>query len=1270
MQGAASNMSAGVIDSATTAGTIHDSLRERHVDGGGAGGTAGCQNAPTQQPGLTQAQAQTQSQYAPRNALVCFMQANPMLSHSGPSAGTAATHAPRMVHNYHPPGIPQPVSLPHSLRFFPNNSGIYVSAPHAPGQLLAVSLGVALSFASYPDSLPDSVGAIVSHQHMPVSSSDHTDPSAAPSPSFVNPALLNHNGYHPHHPHALAPHPSDLWEARLDSFIRLHTVSKGFSDVTALAIKVLAHLALGWQSRFDMYLESTGVFEKIKNSSTMTARKRVSSEMLQPATGVSSGISSSPIEDDSLPRSSGLRNSNNGTTQVLMRSLSEASVISTDSTQSVSTSFSALSTSPTSLPKSNFSAPATSPLFYNSYEFSELKGTSIETLGAPPTFDNYFAAALPILTAVHEAIFIPYSSSPDVAHHLFFPMQSVTPPLNHPSRSRVDPAVLLNLSAFRAAIGLVLSRGVRVCPPINRYTGGGGRRSNQHAPWTCRGGVIGNLEATLACGYKRRLQGQPFEFCGCRGGGCGLLGLEEVFGRVAISRGFHEGVSGVSGGTSSSGLGAGTQDTNGAIVDADGGSRLPDGSAEFAGNWYNDLDEDDDEVELFTRRAWGRRTGMPSAGFVALVPFVDMLDRKTRTVEHEYEEELRSWKLHQQQQFREQGQAGVFQQQQQQPIPSRTDFSVEFTPPSAWIVPSHPTGEDAIRLESHDLEGMNGLPPGYNLVHVRSQFHLNALNAVYPMQRWTMLTGNLSNHHLLLSYGTIEDKNLNEILDIPIDLIEDAITSHLEHFGPATSVFPLNMHSSNSPFNIDVDLAARFRTARERTRRSQKGKQKARYDVYTYEQARALLKAIGVFPGSSGVIRCKSEYFWQDETLNTIIQVLLMSPEQFAEYSMEPCMLDYNSIAFAPPPDTPSSSKSDSESDLAPRSNIIPSNYTRRRGRLPFRDGAHEAFLAVTCSILQRRLKMYPTTYQEDQQLLMRINETAEKDAAAWAAQQQFAAQQQQQHQQSHQPILVKVSSAESLLAGGDTGEHEDKRRRKSVNASEPTERGAPNNLDDEILGVNTEEATLKVARSDDTLVSVSNSLNEGSDFSLAQQLDPDSSTTAPSTGSLQERVQKGSSFPLEAMRQSLRTPPSIPLRPLHANSQQSQPQYNQQRKLTSPVPHEWFSNNRVMAIKFRMCEKKQLHQNLKFLETLIEKRNAVFLHTNSMNQGGVPAERSAKDAIAAAIMAKNKYGGEIGVGGLGKGTGGDKEDFINVDDVISDFSECDSYTSEDYEDM
>ncbi|KAI8831672.1 hypothetical protein BJ741DRAFT_667745 [Chytriomyces cf. hyalinus JEL632] len=1155
--------------------------------------------------------------------------------------------------------------------------GALTQAAHAP--LIHIALNSSLLFAPNP-----SQQLAPSH---PQSHSHHW-PYPYPFTSYTT-------------PHSTLPilplgHPfaADTLDARIDTLVRLHCHARGFSDVVALAVKLVAHLSIGWHSRYDLYLESTSLFDAIKLSSSLNTRKRMSSEMLHQAQQ-SSNSSQTATPDEGgffVHRSANAESSGHA----LMRSLSEASVISADSTYSVTNSLSTLSAS--SPPAATHKAlplqqktPLSSPLFYAPHELAELRGTSLESLISAQTFQQFYNTLFPALVAIQDSLFFRSqpsnisagNGSSSNAQFLTYPPIPVTAPAsNHPSRSRVDPSLLTNSAAFRAALGLVLSRGIRVCPPPQSNAQQHSHRSygsdaGASAPWYAVGSVIGNVESVLAGGWKRRLVGQPFEMFGPLGGGCGLFGLEEVFGR-AIPPSF-ESVFG-------SGLKTGKRDISGGNFDEPGVDGM-DQDEDTTRNADVSTGDEMDDVEMGCRKAWGRRNNVTAGGFVALVPIVDMLERKTKSASAEFEDDIRHWKFQQQGIYREQleknpqgfSQMHQFRVQPPPSIPGRVDIRLEFSPASAYLVSDH--GDEVIRLEPDDLDGMVGIPPGYHIAHHRAQFSCYGTNSTFPLQKWTMQTGNLSNYHLMLCHGSIEEKNMNEILDIPVDLIEDAVTSHLEHFGPASRALHVlrSLHSSKSAFNLNVDMQKRYRTASERITGSAKGKSKAKYDIVTYENARALLKAMGVFPGDSGILRCKSEFFWQDETLNTIIQVLLMSRDQFAEYELEPCMLDYNCINAPQSADSTDSSASESESETVPqpRANIIPTNNARRRGRLPFREGANEAFLAVFCGILRRRLLMYPTTYLEDLHLMQRMSLTEQvlaqkKDAAAAAGKGGLSSV---IHASAAQSPLAKVASSVSISAqlgeaGNEaSGEHEGKRRRKShdrlistvpapgsakvsssalatnrVSATNGAESGVRND----------KEEKLKTCRSDDTLVAGPTSAPDAS---------PASSWTETASPVLTPK--NASIGPVKHPA----APSNVEPAPFHPQQTFAHPTSSH---ISSSTPLEWVSPNRLMVIRFRMCEKRQLHQNIKFLETMVEKYYTSMIvnsrqpmdgdHVVSATNGGHKNPATVTGISGVAVGGYGVRGSEFEAASGDMDSVGhfDEED---EDDDVSDYSLSDEYS-------
>ncbi|ORY44477.1 hypothetical protein BCR33DRAFT_766079 [Rhizoclosmatium globosum] len=1013
----------------------------------------------------------------------------------------------------------------------------------------------------------------------------------------------------------------------------VRALPSGLSDVCLSALKLLVHAALGPLSRVALLLEAEGLVSALEAVAVANqtpqnpGRKRVSSEMLDPL-----------HQQQQLPH------------HPLLRSMSEVSVMSSDSTHSAHSAL-VQNTAPSSIhPLTNINALQTSPLLFSPHELAELTGTSLESLNSPHLL-AFHTSLLPYLQAFVKNVLIPHLPPT-------LPPQDGRMPVG-----KIDLTLITNFAAFRTCLDHVLRHAVRFVPPATQSSG-----ASVALPWNALGSIVGNWNSVCSSGWKRRLGPVGFELCGPRGGGCAPLGLEEVLGRVAfplyqptpsppptstcstvpqapssntpaIPTSSHPVLNSSS--ASSTNLHSNTAPSPSSTMIVDSESNTPRSTNQQDVKQHSpsstsptsstssstsciptpstslELMEDALDTYIQTRHAWTKRTPPPPAsGFIYILPLADSFDRKTRAYELEVEDHMRANRF--------------THQQRLDYIPFRTDMRVEFHPAATFLKPVDGVGgEGMIRLENE--EEVTEAPPGYTVVPYAPYILLmHQHNYVMPRQRMTLLTGNVSNHHLFLSYGTIEERNLFDILDFPADLIEDAVTTYLEHFGPTTRVLPsVSLHSSSSPFNLDTDLKTRYRTAMERKEaKIGKGKQKARYDVATYERALLLLKGLGLFPrDGGGVIRCKSEYFWQEEAFSTVIQVLLMSSDQLTEYAKEPCILDYT--CMVPVPNTPTDSpklttavppttNGDAKQDVPPpRLNMIPTNKSRNRGPLPFRDGAQDAFLAVSCGILRRRLQMYPTTYNEDSALLVKMTDAyckAKEEAHLEASERARAAS------------IAAASVSLTTVPVPEDEEHEEKRRRKERVVAKDTDKQSDGAIPEE------EEETMKVARSDDTLVSVS--------AVTAMSVDGASDTLSPP---LQQRNTEGDQQTKPQQSQKQPTVPSqqpslthkytatIPLptpapKPTsfsftvphpHTSGAQQQQQQPQQPSL------EWFTFNRMNAIKFRMSEKKNLINALHFLEALVKEKHALLFNNNS--SGGSHNQTQKREVSSEAVDVKQQ---------------------------------------------
>ncbi|KAJ3072786.1 hypothetical protein HDU98_002946 [Podochytrium sp. JEL0797] len=848
----------------------------------------------------------------------------------------------------------------------------------------------------------------------------------------------------------------------------------------------------------------------------------------------------------------------------------------------------------TSATTSNPTAPATSLACFTLRETAELEGTSLD---ATP-LRAFFATLKPHLAALPALLFGASNAASTTTRGF-------------------DASLLVSFCAFAKCLDFVSKHAVRVVAP-----------QHEKKPWHVVAASAGNWPAAFAAQWRRRLGPNAFELMGPRGGalaleddhedshandtpnasGAGLLVWEEIFGRILTP-------------TLSSSWQRDPNSTTSTVL------------------------SERDETTLNARNAWYKQPPQNSnstGSFLVLLPFFSQIDRKSRPYDQDYrEDELRFLNLRLQQQQHQLHPTTATSPTSNFFIPTRTDVRVEYHPPASYLVPIVSTDHDgirydhanAIRLEneddndlSDDLAASGGMqdpelllasrivvPPGFAVKHQPAHFNVFHVTNVYPRQRLTMSNGNLSNHHLLLCHGTIEERNPYDIIDFPIDLLEDAITYHLEHFGPTTR--PLITHTNPntssgaapSPFHTDADLSKRHVTASERdAARRGKGKQIARYDVVTYERARGLLKAMGVFPNEGGVIRCKSEYFWQEEAFSTIIQVLLMSSDQLTEYTHEPCFLDYNCMLFSNTPPTPTSPTSPLSTESpttpllpkefpAPRSNMIPSHRIRNRGAMPARPGCLDAFFAVTRSVLERRLRMYPTTLAEDQELLGRMSESYRRwcegrDAVLAAS---VAASGVVNGGGKDGEGVVERVGVNGVSVGG--GGHEEKRRRMegdesggttkrgSVTPPSPVGGGGGLAVEEEKVRSVSRGASLeprtegleRMKKSNSTIASEGAATDvtlEGAEPTqkpiIASTL-PVFNFTAPNTYTV--AAQPSPILP---------SPPSAPSPP-----PQQQP--------TEPATTEWITNNRFMAVKFRMSEKRNLYSALQFLDSMIAKRSS-----------------------------------------------------------------------------
>ncbi|KAJ3127672.1 hypothetical protein HK100_009608 [Physocladia obscura] len=379
-----------------------------------------------------------------------------------------------------------------------------------------------------------------------------------------------------------------------------------------------------------------------------------------------------------------------------------------------------------------------------------------------------------------------------------------------------------------------------------------------------------------------------------------------------------------------------------------------------------------------------------------------------------------------------------------------------------------------------------------------------------------------------------------------------------------------------------------------------------------------------------------------------------MSAEQFAEYSLEPCILDYNTIfqntkVVSSPEDSPISTAddpmmSDSSQPLPtpppPRPNVFPHYYKRNRGRLPTRPGALDAFLVVSCGVLQRRLAMYPTTFLEDQMLLRQITDSMTARYEEWLVANKGG--------QSNK-MDGTVSSAVGGGSGGDANaaecnsrqpyqgakedndagndaEFEDRKRRKSENpaknSTSPNDdyesggTGEANSMDcedvtsnggDESVGTGSaggadgnDDGTMKVAQSDDTLVSVES----------GGQINVDAGGVIAKSGTRDKQIANAAAQPKPVRQLPRIILPSVPIKSAVASA----PGPTKPATIKPQAQLGWYTSNRIVAIRFRQQEKRSLLTALKFLETMVEKRYASFLLDNNLITS--QAERQAKEIL------------------------------------------------------
>ncbi|KAJ3357238.1 hypothetical protein HDU83_008051 [Entophlyctis luteolus] len=952
----------------------------------------------------------------------------------------------------------------------------------------------------------------------------------------------------------------DQIESRIDlAVVRFMNVT-GASDIIGLAAKLLLLASFGSHSRFEPFLDAIGLLSLLDDvatgsASTPTNRKRVSSEMSSSYGG--------NCENDS---------------HEMPRCMSDASVVSADSHSTILSPPSNPHPHPQAIPgPSSLSnlAPPCSPIFYSPQELAELVGTSLNPI-ISHSFSCFFNDLLPALKTLSHAVFAALNLD-----------QALPPPArayatSRPQIQRIDPLLVTNFAAFRIAVGVVLSRAIRVVP-IGRTTSNDTLLSGTSSNWIVYGGVIGNWPSVLAGGVKRKLSsphgGGGFEAEGPRAHGyCGLLGLEEVFGRTSLT------------------------------VESD------------------NQDDDEDSTEL--RGAWTYRSNFAAAGFICLSPFIDALDRRSRPRESETEH------------FHKRG----------NPISNVADIRVDYVPSQLYLVPSDGDTMNAIPIAGDFDIDLNSLPAGYRIFETPPIFNLQAFNTIFPNQRWSIENGGLSNHHLLISNGSVEDNNPFDILDFPIDIVEDAVVYHLEHFGPAVRpLFSIETFSATFLHMDEDELSIRYRTASERARaKIGKGKYPAKYDVSTFENARRVLRAIGIYPSEGGVLRCKADSFYQDDLYNTIVQVLLMPESQLAEYVLEPCLLEFSSIQNLP--DTPQAKQNSGSLSSLPtfaktddanasngntRANILPTSKGRARGRLvPRSSGALDAFLAVSVGVLRRRLKMYPTTCQEDSALLTRIGESyrawvAEKEAvmqgmsrmataaskpatagackvpaASIAPTPNHAPSEPHSQAESSPPKksanrMSQASQPETCVLSppiGSPGEStRDERKRRKSEISVVMSPGVDTNSEVSSLNSNSgarrrgdSRGELKGVLSDETLVAVSRNMNasetQGEDSSDPSDQESPSKKIQPRRLHSPERIVES---PSRRRPQNV----NMDLDSTGESSSQSTPP-----RILSAAPREWFTQNRINAIRFRQQEKRYIIQSIKMLENVLEKRYAAFV--------------------------------------------------------------------------
>ncbi|KAJ3030708.1 UNVERIFIED_CONTAM: hypothetical protein HDU68_008097 [Siphonaria sp. JEL0065] len=1048
----------------------------------------------------------------------------------------------------------------------------------------------------------------------------------------------------------------------IDVFLANALGSMGASDILLLTAKLVVHVALGWRSNKALLLEGEGLFRVLATATNL--------------------YPNNSYNHYNYP--------NNNQTHSRKRSASSASVGSSAATATASSSNPASSAStplpPSHHPHSNYTAVASPYLLFSNIELAELAGTSLDSLNCPPLF-AYHHAILPHLQTLQHTFAIQFNS----------PLANgpIPPPEHSSTRPHCDLSLITNFIAFRVCLSHVLRYAVRVIPPASQQNE---TQQSSALPWSVLGGVVGNWHSTVGSGWKRRLGPGGFEICGPRGGGCGLYGWEEVLGRLFDHHLIHQDLrlrtleyhsrlrtvssssnSHVHNGDHSPNAATATPltaTTTSAITPTLSPLATPTNHVfQFSHQFYKSHPEVEME-DLECRNAWIKRSPLSTSGFLVIMPLIDTLDRRTRLHDVEVEEEVRSRRL---------GHA-----QRMEYVSMRSDVRVEYTPSAVYLCPTN--GEDAIRLENEDDLSVQTAPEGYTLQHYPAMFHIYPnTNYLFQRQKLAMSSGNLPNHHLLLSYGIVEDKNVCDVIDIPIDLIEDAITCHLEYFGPTMRPIIMNPNSSSSAVNFTFDLKARYRTANERMEALRgKGKTLARYDVCTYERARSLLKGMGLFPREGGIIRCRAEYFWQEDVFSTIIQVLLMSSEQLTEYSLEPCFLDYSSMIASPTissdspkasPKTPINGTAPLRDIPPPRPNMIPSYKARNRGPLPVREGALDAFLAVSCGILRRRLQMYPTTFMEDMQLITRMNEAFSvwKDQQARAAQTAVGVASKIGTTPVH-PAVIPVSSvaptvdAKGVGEEGEDEEHEEKRRRREGGRGGGGDTHAGNDCNISVSSIGSDNSSgqspeletvekLKSTRSDDTLVS------ETSYMSSAQE----------SEHQQQQYVDTNMAEAIEPERRSVphisisnKTFTSATLNSqLHAPSNQQNPQ--QQPLLPPPPPTlELYTPNRMLAVRYRVAEKRNLQNALAFLETIVKNQHGLVANNNNNNSNNnrnsiTPANTatinlpSATAVAAAAIAAQDA---------LKRAAAIPLQQHQQAMHVLDDMEELEEYFSDEFSDM